>query len=168
MEKGYHTSHDSLDPLFLLGFMNLEKSFFQGEQEFQSPVFSIFCRNVSFMEKNSVLHDGEPQAGTTVLPAASFAYTIETFENPVQVIFFYSLPRVIVGEIIKFLVFHVVVYSDRNMISGVIDGIFNEIPEYTSVLFPSIIVWGFISFLTLIPCAMIGSCRSSMTSCKVL
>ena len=59
MEKGYHTSYDSLDPLFLPGFMNLEKSFFQGEQEFQSPVFSIFCRNVSFMEKNGVLHDGE-------------------------------------------------------------------------------------------------------------
>ena len=59
MEKGYHTSYDSLDPLFLPGFMNLEKSFFQGEQELQSPVFSIFCRNVSFMEKNGVLHDGE-------------------------------------------------------------------------------------------------------------
>ena len=83
------------------------------------------------MEKNGVLHDGEPQAGTTVLPAASFAYTIETFENPVQVIFFYSLPRVIVGEIIKFLVFHVVVYPDRDIVSGVIDGIFNEISEYS-------------------------------------
>ena len=83
------------------------------------------------MEKNGVLHDGEPQAGTAILPATSLAYTIETFENPVQVIFFYSLPRVIVGEIIKFIVFHVVVYPDRDIVSGVIDGIFNEIPEYS-------------------------------------
>ena len=83
MEKGYHTSYDSLDPLFLPGFMNLEKSFFQGEQEFQSPVFSIFSRDVSFVEKNSIFHDGQAQAGTSILSATSFAYPVKTFEDPV-------------------------------------------------------------------------------------
>ena len=86
MEKGYHTSYDSLDPLFLPGFMNLEKSFFQGEQEFQSPVFSIFCRNVSFMEKNGVLHDGEPQAGAAGLPGARLVHPVEPLENPRKVL----------------------------------------------------------------------------------
>lgn len=55
--------------------------------------------------------------GTAILSATSLAYTIETFENPVQVIFFYSLSCVIVGEIIKFIVFHVVVYPDRDIVS---------------------------------------------------
>ena len=36
----------------------------------------------------------------------------------------------VVGEVVKFVVFHVVVYPDRDVVSGVIDGIFNKIPEY--------------------------------------
>ena len=82
------------------------------------------------MEENSIFHDGQAQAGASILSATSFAYPVKTFENSVQMIFFYSLSRVVVGEVVKFVVFHVVVYPDRDVVSGVIDGIFNKIPEY--------------------------------------
>ena len=37
----------------------LKKSFLKREQEFQSPVFPVFGRNITFVEKYSIFHDGK-------------------------------------------------------------------------------------------------------------
>ena len=82
------------------------------------------------MEKDGVLHDRESQAGASGLTAASLAYPVETFEDTVQVVFVDASPRVVIGEIIEFVVFRVIVDPDRDVFSGIVDRVFDEITEY--------------------------------------
>ena len=107
----------------------LPQSFLQGKEEGDSFPRSAFGGDLSFVEIDPVLDDGQAQSGSPNLAAPSFIYPVKTLEDAIDV--FFRNPRSVVGEaeIVIFGVFFVAVHRDFDVLSGVSDRVVVQVSE---------------------------------------
>ena len=81
------------------------------------------------MNEDCILHYGEPQAGAAQLARASFVYTVEAFEQTVQMFGRNADAGIGKTEIIVILVFAETADVDVYVGAGISDGVVHEVAE---------------------------------------
>ena len=81
------------------------------------------------MKQYGIFYDGEAQTRSARFPASALIHPVETVENTFQVFFFDSTAGIVELKIVKFAVFHIIVDTDRDIFSGIVDLIVYQVPE---------------------------------------
>ena len=102
----------------------------QSKDKFKASTTTFACRNCSIVKYYSILHYSQSQACATHFAAATFIYPVKTFEYAVKMLFRYTTSIVREAEIIKFAVAAVTVELYCAVVTGIGNGIVEQVAEY--------------------------------------
>lgn len=108
---------------------NSSEFLLQSKEESNSFARRALGGDLSFVEKDGVFHDRKPEASPAQFPTAALVDAVETFENTIYMLLFYTYAIVGIAEIEKAVVFLVAIYRNLHPFSGVSDSIVEKVPE---------------------------------------